>query len=442
MMKELLRMVIMDQREMIWNDSFVPRELPDRFLIGNPVVVISGIRRCGKSTLLHQIRSVRKEKDYYLNFDDERLIRFTVEHFQVLHELFIELFGEQKTFYFDEIQNISGWERFIRRLSDYGYNIFITGSNARMLSRELGTHLTGRYIQLELYPFSFREYLMYTHQEITDRDRASTAGRAKLSRWFNEYLTTGGFPAYLENRNELYLKSLYESILYRDVLVRNNLTNEKEVLELVYYLASNVAGPSSYNSLRKIIGIKNATTIRNYIGFIQDTYLLFQVSKYDPSLNKQVVNPKKTYFIDNSLVLKLGFSFSVQSGRLLENLVFIELKRRGKQVYYHQGRTECDFVVREGNRITEVLQVCYLFREPSVADREVRGLTEAMAQYRLNQGTIITTDTETTLQQEGYTIRVVYAWRWMMERRETRDERLKTKRSERSEDPGTPGLRD
>jgi hypothetical protein len=420
-MKELLKTVIMDQQEMVWKDSFVPRELSERFLSDNTIVVITGIRRCGKSTLLHQIRSVRKEKDYYLNFDDERLIRFTVEHFQVLHELFIELFGEQKTFYFDEIQNISGWERFVRRLSDYGYKIFITGSNARMLSRELGTHLTGRYISLELYPFSFREYLVFAHQTITEREMVSTAGRAKMSRWFSEYLTMGGFPAYLENQYELYLKSLYESILYRDVLVRNNLTNEKEVLELVYYLASNVAGLSSYNSLRKIIGIKNATTIRNYIGFIQDTYLLFQVSKYDPSLNKQVVNPKKTYFIDNSLVLKLGFSFSAQSGRLMENLVFIELKRRGKQVYYHQGHTECDFVIREGARITEVVQVCYLFKEPGVADREIRGLTEAMAQYGLKRGTIITTDTEETLQHEGYTIRVVFAWRWMMENVKIKD---------------------
>ena len=265
-MKELLRTVIADQLQLGWRETNVTREIADQMVFGKGLVVITGIRRCGKSTLLHQIRSMVKEKDFYLNFDDERLIHFKVEHFQVLHELFIELFGEQKTFYFDEIQNIDGWERFIRRLDDYGYKIFLTGSNARMLSRELGTHLTGRYIQMELFPFSFSEYLDWSHAALTEVEISSTAGKAKAARLFNEYFTSGGFPAFLESTNDQYLKSLYESILYRDVMVRNNLTNEKELLELVYYLASNVSKLSSNNSLTRVIGVKNATPSKTILG--------------------------------------------------------------------------------------------------------------------------------------------------------------------------------
>lgn len=413
-MKELLKTVIADQLQLIWKESYVQRELPDNIQESIDLVVISGIRRCGKSTLLHQIRSVRKERDFYLNFDDERLIQFKVEHFQLLLELFIELFGEQKTFYFDEIQNVTGWERFVRRLYDYGNKVFVTGSNARMLSRELGTHLTGRYVHVELFPFSFREYQLYYKSVTSAAPILSTASRAMVSRQFSEYLVRGGFPLFLENQNELYLKSLYESILYRDVMVRNNLNNEAELLELVYYMASNVSKLSSNNSLAKVVGVKNSSTIKSYLGFLQDSYLLFQISKYDPSLKKQLQNSKKTYFIDNALVLKLGFSFSPQWGRILENLVFIELKRRGKDIFYHQGRLECDFVIREGNFITEAIQVCYLLGETGAADREVKGLLEALDQYGLTRGTIITTDSEKQLNISGKYISIVLAWKWLL----------------------------
>lgn len=414
-MKELLKTVIADQRELIWKDSYVTRQFPQTLVSCNEIVVISGIRRCGKSTLLQQIRSISVESDYYLNFDDDRLIQFSIEHFSLLHELFIELFGEQKTFYFDEIQNISGWERFVRRLYDYGYKVYITGSNAQMLSRELGTHLTGRFLQYELYPFSFNEYLSHKKLEFAPLELEATSNKALLSRTFNEYMASGGFPLYLQNKNDDYLKALYHSIIYRDVLVRNKLTNEKEMLELVYYLASNVSKLSTNNGLTKIIGVKNATTIKNYIGFLQDSYLLFQITKYDVSLKKQLANPKKTYIIDNALVARIGFSFSPESGRLLENLIFIELLRRNKEVYYHHKRVECDFVIRQEKSIVEAIQVCYHFNEPEMKKREINGLMEAMQTYNLSSGTIITTNEEGNMELKGKTIRIIKAWRWLME---------------------------
>jgi predicted AAA+ superfamily ATPase len=414
-MKDLIKTVIYDQKRIIWNNRSIPRNIAANIITGEAIVVISGIRRCGKSTLLNQIRSEKAEKDYYLNFDDERLIRFSVDHFQLLYETFIELFGVQKTFYFDEIQNIPGWERFVRRLHDDGCKVFITGSNASMLSRELGTHLTGRYVQTELFPFSFAEFLAFKKFTWNHSDLFSTEGRATLIGHFNEYFTAGGFPLFLKERDEDYLKSLYESILYRDVLVRNKLINEKELLQLVYYLASNVSKLSSFNGLTKIAGVKNANTISNYVSFLHDTYLIFQISKFDYSLKKQILNPKKTYFIDNALIYRLGFMFSEEKGRLLENIVFLELRRRRFEIFYHHNHHECDFLIRQGNTIVQAIQVCYSFDSERTRQREMNGLREAMTQYSLEEGLILLQDAhEQTLEENGKIIRIMPVWKWLL----------------------------
>ena len=414
-MKDLIKTVIFDQQRMTWNKNHIARSYPENIIKSETIVVISGIRRCGKSTLLSQIRNENGEKDFYMNFDDERLIRFSVDHFQLLHETFIELFGIQKTFYFDEIQNIPDWERFIRRLHDEGYKVFLTGSNASMLSRELGTHLTGRYVQIELFPFSFAEFLTFKQVVWTEKDYYSTEGRASLIGHFNEYFHAGGFPLYLKEGSDDYLKSLYESILYRDVLVRNKLVNERELLELVNYLASNVSKLSSFNGLTKIAGVKNATTIRNYLSFLQDTYLIFQICKFDYSLKKQIQNHKKTYFIDNAMIRLLGFMFSEEKGRLLENIVFLELRRRRFEIFYHFNRLECDFVIREGITIVQAIQVCHSFNTAQTKTREVSGLLEAMDVYGLEEGLILLQDTqEHTIEENGKVIRVMPVWKWLL----------------------------
>lgn len=412
-MKQTLKQIIFEQ-QVDYKKKHVERYFPTSLLTCNEIIVISGIRRCGKSILLHQIRKSNKEQSYYLNFEDERLIHFKVDDFQILHEVFIELYGNQQTFYFDEIQNVVGWERFVRRLYDSGNKVYITGSNATMLSRELGTHLTGRYIQYELFPFSFVEYLKLNKIKHTEKDTYTTQGRVMLSKAFYEYFLEGGFPQYLENKNKEYLKSLYESILYRDVMIRNKLTNEREILELVFYLASNVSKLSSYNSLANTVGIKSASTIKNYIDNIANTYLFFQVNKFDYSLKKQIQNPKKTYFIDNALVNKLGFAFSENKGRLLENLVFIHLRRKEKELFYHNDRFECDFIIRENNVIKEAIQVCYSLSDEETKKREVQGLIEALNLYNLNEGTIITMDEEMEFFEKNKKIKVISAWKWFL----------------------------
>jgi len=413
-MKDLLKEVILEQKETA-TELYVDRHFPEKLRQCKEIIIISGIRRCGKSVLLQQIRSANKEHDYYINFDDERLIHFKAENFRILHEVFIEQFGEQHTFYFDEIQNIPEWERFVRRLYDAGNKVYLTGSNASLLSRELGTRLTGRHIPFELYPFSFNEYLSFRGVKYHPDDALTTKGRALLSKNFNQYLTEGGFPQFLKNADTDYLKTLYENILYRDVMVRNNLSNEREIIELVTFLASNTAKLSSNNSLTAATGIKSPTTIKNYISYLANTYLLFQINKFDYSLKKQIQNPKKTYFIDNALASRLAFGFSDNTGRYLENLVFIELKRRKKTVYYHSDKHECDFLIRQSNTITEAIQVLHDISDPNTLSREMNGLEEAMEQYKLSSGLIITSGDDKTIQRDKKSIRVIPAWKWLLD---------------------------
>ena len=413
-MKDLLKTVIADQLKLTWNESFTRREFPESLIKGEDIVVISGIRRCGKSTLLNQVRSAFHEKDYYMNFDDERLINFQVSDFQLLHETFIELFGQQTTFWFDEIQNVHGWERFVRRLYDQGNKVFITGSNATMLSKELGTHLTGRFLRHELFPFSFKEFLLFNNFEFDKIKVFSTEGKAAIQRLYNEYIISGGFPYYLKYKDDNYLKSLYESILYRDVMARHNLTGERELKEIVYLLASSAARPFSNNRLAGAVGLKNATTVKNYLDFLQDTYLLYAVNKFDFSARKQLQNARKIYFIDNALIRKLGFIFSEDKGRLLENMVFVELKRRGRDVFYFKGKRECDFLTRDGINITGAIQVCYAFGDKETRDREVKGLMEAMVTYNLDKGLILTDDTEETFEHNSKQINIMPVRKWLL----------------------------
>lgn len=412
--RSVITSVVLDQQKFELHDDHVPR-LTDSFASGNEILVLSGIRRCGKSTFLQETRSTLPQNNYFLNFDDERLIQFSVKDFQQLYEIFIEHYGFQTNFFFDEIQNIKGWERFVRRLRDNGNKVYITGSNASMLSKELGTHLTGRYYQKELYPFSFHEFLKFKKKALNSQDFFTTQGKAEIKQLFNEYFEKGGFPAFLQNGNREYLKSLYESILYRDIIVRDGLTNEKEMLELIYFLASNVTKLASYNSLAKVIGVKNATTVKNYLEYIQNTYLVFAVNKFDFSLKVQLQNPKKFYFIDNALVKELGFFTSDDKGRLLENLVFVELKRRSKDIYYHKNIQECDFVIKEKLKIIEAIQVCWSVYNPETKSREINGLIDALSTYNLKRGIILTDSEEEHLHVKDLEIEIKPVWNWLLE---------------------------
>lgn len=415
-MKELLKQIIFEQQENckhLMQDA-IPRHIEDEWLTTTEILIITGVRRCGKSVLLQQLRNKLEEKDFFFNFDDERLVNFKLEDFATLQECFFELFGEQHTYYFDEIQNIEGWETFVRRLYNEGNKVVVTGSNARMLSKEMGTHLTGRYISVEVYPFSFAEYLQLERIKLSQKDFYLLTSRSKLLGYFQTYLEKGGFPKYLQTGSVRYLSSLYESIIFRDVMARNGLTNDKEIQELTFYLASNATKRVTYNSLGKIVGIRHPETIKNYLEYIQQTYMIFQLLKYAPSVKAQMLSPKKIYFIDNAIVSRMGFNATDNVGVKLENAVFIELMRRGCDLFYHADKKECDFVVREGVKITQAYQVTVKMDDEKTRKREIEGLQEAMDAYKLSEGYIITMDEKEELTVDGKAIHIVPAWEWML----------------------------
>ena len=417
-MKDLLKQIILEQQEIphAQNKRYVQRYIADEWLQTSEILIISGIRRCGKSVLMQQIRDRLVEKDFFFNFDDERLANFKLDDFQKLQECFVELFGEQHTYYFDEIQNIEGWERFVRRLYNAGNKIVITGSNARMLSRELGTHLTGRYIQVEIYPFSFQEYLAMNEIPVNAKTLYTTTGRATMVKSFVKYMECGGFPKFLQDGSVSYLTSLYESIIYRDILTRNGLTNEKEMLELMFYLASNATKRVTYSSLGKVVGIQHPDTIKNYLEYIQQTYLISQLFRYDPSVKKQMMSPKKIYFVDNAIIKRIGFNATENKGVFLENLVFIELKRRGWDVYYYADKKECDFIVRKGLHISDAYQVTLKMDSPQTREREIAGVREAMQAYSLSKGYILTFEGKETITfDDGTIVEVVPVSEWILQ---------------------------
>ncbi len=410
----LLKEVVIQQNDFHLDENTIEREidLPTDRLI----TIITGIRRCGKSTLLQQIRKKNTENNYYLNFDDERLFKFQLEDFQTLIEIFIALYGKQNTYYFDEIQNVEGWERFIRRLHDEGNKIYITGSNAKMLSRELGTHLTGRYIQIELFPFSFSEFLKFNHFEIPNDSFYKADTKALLNNYFDEYFEIGGFPDFIKTKNPEYLNSLYESILYRDILVRNKILTEYKIKNLVFFISSNISKLISYNNLKSIIDVKHPETVKKYLTYLQNSYLIFLIYKFDYSIKKQIINPQKVYFIDTGLASSTGFSFSENKGRFLGNIVFLELKRRKKDIYYFKKEKECDFLIFSNKKIKEAIQITVSLENHETYKREIDGLINAMKEYNLKNGTIITRNERKSLEIDGLTINVVPIWQWLLEK--------------------------
>ncbi len=417
MEREVLKQVIADQREYTPPKNFFIRTLTDtiqRFVDDPSILMISGIRRSGKSTIQRLLQRELAKSDYYLNFDDERLIRFKVEDFQMLLEVLIEMFGKQSIFYFDEIQNIEGWERFVRRLYEQGKKIYITGSNAKLLSKELGTHLTGRYIQFEVFPLSFKEILYHKEPDVLSKKALSTHDTGMILHHFSNYLKNGGIPEYVKFEKPEYLKDLFEGILYRDIMARYRVNDEKPLREVVYYLASNIGKEFSYTKLGEMVGLKSPHTIANYCHYLEQCYLCFFVSRYSHSLKKQIQYNKKCYMIDPALIRLTGFRISEDRGRLLENIVFLHLRMWGKEVYFHKDQKECDFIIREGNRIIEAIQVTTRFFDEEVKKREINGLVEAMIAYNLREGLILTENEQDTIKMDGFQMTVLPIWRWLI----------------------------
>jgi len=378
-------------------------------------IVITGVRRCGKSSLFKIIKdklNLDKEEFLYVNFNDERMINFTVEDFQKIMDFLDENDYKNPVLFLDEVQETFGWEKWVDRVR-LKYRIFISGSNSKLLSKEISTILTGRSLNVGLFPFSFKEFLMSKNINL-EKWKLDFKKQSRIRKEFNEFLEIGGFPQRIVSGEEIVVSELYENILYRDIIGKFNKNLVKQIKEISLYLVSNVTSDMSLRNLSAMSGIKNIATISEILDAFENAFLFFSTNKFDYSIKKQIQNPKKVYCIDNGFPTSLGFRFSQDKGKLLENFVAIELKRRGKEIYYHKEKHECDFVIKERLKIVEAVQVCYDINEKN-EKREFNGLLEAMKKFKLEKGLILTYDLDSELKIEGKQIIIKPVWKWLLE---------------------------
>jgi len=418
MTKELLASILKEQYEsFLARDRGVEREILIRLgdIVASPqVVVITGLRRVGKSTLLAQIASTHLKKEFFfVNFEDERLVNFQVNDFDILHETLISLFGDKKTFLFDEIQNVPQWERFVRRLNDQEYKFVVTGSNASLLSQELGNRLTGRSIRVELFPFSFREFLTFKNIEVPRMNVLTTKQRGILRKLASEYMVSGGIPDALKYPKLAIHKTLYDDVLYRDIATRYKLDNVKSIKELAFYLISNTAAPISFNKLKDMLKLGSVNTVKSYVDYLESSWLFFVINKYAYSVKEQQIAAKKVYCIDTGLASSVGFSFSENYGKSMENTVFLQLRRMQEEIFYYktvQGY-EVDFFLPKKN---VCIQVSRQITE-DIEDREVRALIAAAKEQKSSAVSIIVTEHDKCrMKQDGMTIQVVPLYEWLL----------------------------
>jgi len=419
MKRETLYYVLFEQqKELQEENEFVGRELTKNvlsFIRLKLPIIVTGVRRAGKSTLLkiiNQDLQLNEKERLYVNFNDERLVDFSVEDFQkILDFMNEEGYKKNCCLFIDEIQEANRWEKWVDRIKSR-HPILITGSNSRLLSKEISTILTGRSINISLYPFSFKEFLSSKKID-AGNFKLDLKLQAVLRKEFLEFLDSGGIPKVIVDKDKRLLQEIYENILYRDIIKRFNQNLEKPIKEASLFLLSNVSREISVRSMSKTIDIKNLSTVKSVLDMFEKAFLFFFASKFDFSVRKQIQNPRKAYCVDNGFVTNVGFRFSEDRGRLLENLVFIELKRRDKEVYYHKEKKECDFVIREGIKIKEAIQVCWELTEEN-KEREVNGLIEALEKFKLKEGLILSYDQEDEFKAGGKKVRVLPVWKWML----------------------------
>ena len=358
--------------------------------------IITGVRRCGKSTVVQM--NFLKKSAFYLNFEDTSLYGFDTKDFEILNEA-IEKFSKEnscKYLCFDEIQSVNGWEIFVHRKLEENYLVIVTGSNASLLSWELGTRLTGRHLDYEMFPFSFKEFCVLKKLRVNTNS-------------FSKYLTQGGFPEAIKNESDEILQRLFDDILTRDIAVRHSIRDVRTLKILSLYLASNCGNLISGSKLSAQLGIKTNVTILEYLSYLEQCYLFFFVPKFNYSAKAQSVNPKKVYCIDTGMIQSVTLSSNADAGRMLENAVFIELRRRTKNIwYYSESSFECDFLYGHDSVPENAVQVCYELTSEN-REREVRGLVETCRKFPGVKPLIVTFNQKDKISYDGMIIEAIPA---------------------------------
>lgn len=413
----MIRDIILSQKSEIerrLNEKYINREVNLKGIDSDLINVVIGPRRAGKSFFcMHVVASMGGYG--YVNFDDERLT--AVSNFDEIIQTLMSVYSNPRILLFDEIQNIANWELIVNRLQREGYKLIITGSNSNLLSSELATHLTGRHLATHLLPFSLREIISLSEKSLTDSET-----RQKCL----DYVSAGGYPEpwVKEVTYRDYLQILFDSVLFKDIVKRYKIRFSAALEDLAMYLISNLASELSYSSLAKTTQVKSVHTVGKYLGFMEEAFLFFKVSRFSYKVKEQIHSNKKIYCFDNGFYQAKAFKFSPDMGKLFENAVAIELKRQEfaheLKIFYWRNneQEEVDFVVQKGLKVDMLIQVCYTAGESKTNDREIRSLLKAGKEFNCNKLLVITNNLEMkkTVSWFGLSADIEYIplWKWIL----------------------------
>lgn len=399
------------ERDELLSRTYLTRHtsIDSELLLSSKLIkLITGPRRAGKST---QALQILKGKNFaYLNFDSQPLL--STWNPNVVLRMLDDVYPGYDYLMLDEVQNLDAWDLWVSELYRRGVNMVITGSNAKMLSSEMASVLTGRYLQVEMLPFSLEEFLEWNKLDIHS---ISEEDNTEVWALIDDYLRNGGYPEVVNSRPLVrnYLDTLFDSIVWKDVVKRHNIRNTTELNNMAMYLVSNFCNPISANELTMNLGISSVNTTRRYMDYLHEPYLFYYLSRYNNKLKLMQKAPRKVYVVDNGFVQAKAFSLSENLGLLLENQVFVELIRRGydteKTIFYYRSRNdkEVDFVLREENHVKALIQVCYDMSNEKTVKREVGSLIECAGELHCDNLFIVTASEENLIQKDGKTIRVI-----------------------------------
>ncbi len=412
-MREIFKQIIIQRQDWLRKIDLHIRKVD---LEVNANYVFTGLRRAGKTFYLYQIiQSFVKKSNYdnilFINFEDERLIGMSHLQFNEILEAYKELYDLQPILFLDEIQNIENWQKFARRLADDGYRVYVTGSNAEMLSSEIASTLGGRYVNKEILPLSFNEFLSFQKKKFSPNAFYSDE-RIELKKQYLTYLEFGGFPELLnlENKRD-YLSSVYQKLFYGDLITRYKISNPNLLKFLIKKLAESVNNETSVNRIKNLIkstGVSiGSNTLFDYLNYLESSFLIAPVSNYYSKFVEKETH-KKYYFLDTGILMLF---LNDQDTKLLENQIYIELRRKGFTPYFLKSKLEVDFYVPEENLL---IQVSYTISDPETRKREIKALESAMKSLGIEESLIITIDEREIIETNQGTIRVIPAFEWLL----------------------------
>jgi predicted AAA+ superfamily ATPase len=412
-MKDVFKKIIIERHEWLKKIKLIKRDIT---IENEANYAFTGLRRAGKSYYLYQIIQEKFSKENYehlllINFEDERLLEVTHHDLQHILDAYFELFELEPIIFLDEIQNVPHWQKFVRRLADEGRRIYVTGSNAEMLSHEIATTLGGRFINKEILPLSFREYLSFKEIKVTSKTKYSSE-RYKIIKEYEEYLHFGGFPELLQMKDKReFLSSVYQKLFYGDLIARYKVSNVVTLKLMVKKLAESVNNETSVNRIKNLIkstGVSiGSNTLFDYLNYLESSFLIASITNFHSKFTEKETN-KKYYFLDNGI---LGLFLTDQPTKLLENQIYIELRRRGDNPFFLKRKTEVDFYIPEKGML---IQVSCSINNPETAEREVKGLRAAMKELGITNSWIITYDETKEIEVQEGIINVIPAWQWLL----------------------------